>query len=53
MLDAELDARSDLPIIELIDGLLGALWTVLLVLAGWVIVADEGELAELMLLHEK
>jgi len=53
VLDAELDAWSDLAIIELIDGLLGALRTVLLVLAGWVIVADEGELAELVLLDEK
>lgn len=53
VLDAELDAWSDLAIIELIDGLLGALRTVLLVLARWVIVADEGELSVRVLLHDQ
>lgn len=53
MLDHQLETWSDLAIIHLIDGLLGALRSVLLVGTLWVIKADESELAYLVLLHDE
>jgi len=53
MFHAKLDLWSDFALVHLIDGLLGAKRSVLFVLVVGVIVADEGELTDLVLLHDE
>lgn len=53
MFDHQLETWSDLAIIHLIDGFLGALRSVLLVGIIWVIKANESKLAYLVLLHDE
>lgn len=53
MFDAKLDLWSNLTLVHLIDGLLSAKRSILFVLVVGVIVANEGELSNLVLLHHK
>ena len=53
MRDAEFDTWSDLTIVHLVNGLLSAHWSVLLVLVGGVIVADESELTDIVALDDQ
>jgi len=53
VLDAELHTWGDLFVVHGIDGLLSALWAILLVLIVWIIVTDEGKLADLVGLENK
>jgi len=48
VLDAKFDTWSDLTIVHLVDGLLGALWSILLILVGGIIEADEGKLTNIV-----
>lgn len=53
MFDAKLDLWSNFTLVHLIDGFLGTKRSVLFVLVVGVIIADEGKLSDLVLLHDE